>query len=149
LQATHEKLTVEHAGAAAVVQSVPVRHDPQVPAAAPVVMQCGELAPRHGALAVAFPKLPLHATHTGAEVPASFDVAEHADVVPVHTPCSVAVHGSHVFVAVSHTSDVGQSASATQPPHWFVATSAGVHAPLPYAKPSPGLVMPIAPAVAP
>ncbi len=92
---------------AATVQSLAVRHVPQVPAPGPVSTHLGEAALRHGA-APPPPKSPVHATQV------SF---EHAEVVPVQLPCSVALHGPQRFVVVSQTWPAEQSLSLTQPPH--------------------------------
>jgi hypothetical protein len=129
LHAAHVYVVVEQAGAAAVVQSVPVRHDPHVPVAAPLVTQCGRAAARQGAFAVMLPKSPLHAAQANVP-PASLATAEQADVVPVQLPCSVALHGVHRFDATSHTIGA-HSSSATQPPHRFFPSTSGVHAPPP------------------
>jgi len=112
LHATQVKLVLEHAGAPGAVQSLAVRHVPQVPVPGPLVTQRGRDAVRHGAVAEELPKLPLHAVQTSVAP----DVL-HADVTPAQLPCSVALHGPQRFVRPSHTWDIAQSASSTHPPH--------------------------------
>ena len=112
LHATQVNVVLEQAGAAGALQSLPVRHVPQVPAPGPLVTQRGRAAVRQGAVAVELPKLPLHAVQTSVG-----PVVLHAEVTPVQPPCSVTLHGPQRFVRPSQTLDVGQSTSSTHPPH--------------------------------
>jgi hypothetical protein len=93
LQAVQVKLAVEHAGAAAVVQSAPVAHAPHVPADGPVVMQNG-VAAGHGADA-SLSWLPLHPPHLFVATLQSWPVPQSESAThPPHRfiPTRAAVH---------------------------------------------------------
>lgn len=129
LQTEHWLFVTEQAGAADVAQSALVRQLPHVPFPRPLVTQRGMVELRQGAAEVA-PKSPSHATQESF-VP----LVEHAEVTPLHVPWLAAVQGPQVFFAVSHTWDVGQSASETQPPQRLPPIFWAVQPPPPYAKP--------------
>jgi hypothetical protein len=72
-------------------QSALVMHLPQVPAASPLVKQCGVLLSAHGSVAVE-PRSPLQGTQVEL-------VASQIDVVPRHAEAFEAVHWTQVFAA--------------------------------------------------